>query len=76
MEGKRKSLHYPDYEVQGWQHHAGGLNARKNGALQKKDGIVRRKHYLEILKQHLKITRKIKLVHKWAFKWTITLNIL
>ncbi|KAI4871969.1 hypothetical protein NFI96_010418 [Prochilodus magdalenae] len=39
------------------------------GALHKIDGIMRKEHYVEILKQHLKTSaRKLKLGRKWIFQ--------
>ena len=39
------------------------------GALHKIDGIMREEHYVDILKQHLKISvRKLKLGRKWVFQ--------
>ncbi|KAJ0003786.1 hypothetical protein NQD34_008884 [Periophthalmus magnuspinnatus] len=39
------------------------------GAHYKIDGIVRKEHYVEILKQHLKTSaRKFKLERKWVFQ--------
>uniref|UniRef100_A0AAZ3QI58 Tc1-like transposase DDE domain-containing protein n=1 Tax=Oncorhynchus tshawytscha TaxID=74940 RepID=A0AAZ3QI58_ONCTS len=43
---------------------AGGI-----GALHKIDGIMREEHFVDILKQHLKISvRKLKLGRKWVFQ--------
>ncbi|KAI4889187.1 hypothetical protein NFI96_032652 [Prochilodus magdalenae] len=42
---------------------------RGTGALHKIDGIMRKEHYVEILKQHLKTSaRKLKLGRKWIFQ--------
>ena len=45
------------------------FTAGGTGALHKIDGIIRKGHYEEILKQHLKSSaRKLKLMHKWVFQ--------
>ena len=47
----------------------GCFAAGGTGALHKIDGIMRKEHYVEILKQHLKISaRKLKLRCKWVFQ--------
>ena len=54
----------------------GCLAVGGTGELHKIDGITRKEHYVEILQQHLKNpTRKLKLGHKWVFRWTMTPNI-
>ena len=51
------------------------LAAGGTGELHQIDGIKRKEHYVEILKQHLKTSaRKLKLGCKWIFRWTMTLN--
>ena len=65
--GKRGSL-------QAWEHHPncevrGCFAAGETGTLHKIYGIMRKEHYVEILKQHLKKSaRKLKLGHKWVFQ--------
>jgi hypothetical protein len=44
------------------------LAAGGTGALHKIDGIVRRDNYVDVLKQHLKTVRKLKLGCKWVFQ--------
>ena len=47
----------------------GCFAAGGTGALHKIDGIMRKEHYVEILKQHLKTSRrKLKLGRKWVFQ--------
>ncbi|KAI4895016.1 hypothetical protein NFI96_005879 [Prochilodus magdalenae] len=47
----------------------GCFAAGGTGALHKIDGIMRKEHYVEILKQHLKTSaRKLKLGRKWIFQ--------
>ncbi|KAI4873356.1 hypothetical protein NFI96_015959, partial [Prochilodus magdalenae] len=47
----------------------GCFAAGGTGALHKIDGIMRKEHYVEILKQHLKASaRKLKLGRKWIFQ--------
>ena len=47
----------------------GCFAAGGTGALHKIDGITRQKHYVDILKQHLKTSvRKFKLGRKWVFQ--------
>ncbi|KAI4881228.1 hypothetical protein NFI96_033468 [Prochilodus magdalenae] len=54
------------------------LPVRGTGALHKIDGIMRKEHYVEILKQHLKTSaRKLKLgAQNGSSKWTMTQSIL
>ena len=48
-----------------WRYFAGG----GTGALHKIDGFMRKDHYVDILKQHLKTSvRKLNLGHKWVFQ--------
>ena len=50
----------------------GCFAAGGTGALHKIDGITRKEHYVDILKQHLKTSvRKLKLVCKWVFQMDI-----
>ena len=46
----------------------GGFAAGGTGALHKIDGIMRQEHYVDILKQHHKTVRKLKLGLKWVFQ--------
>lgn len=47
----------------------GCFAAGGTGALHKIDGIMRKEHYVDILKQHLKTSaRKLKLGRKWVFQ--------
>ena len=46
----------------------GCFAAGRTGALHKIDGIMREDNYVDILKQHLKTVRKLKLGRKWVFK--------
>ena len=47
----------------------GCFAAAGTGALHKIDGIMRKEHYMEILRQHLKTSaRKLKLGRKWVFQ--------
>ena len=47
----------------------GCFSAGGTGALHKIDGFMRKKNYVNILKQHLKTSvRKLKLGHKWVFQ--------
>ena len=50
--------------------------ARVTGGLHRVDGIMKKEHNVEKLKQHLKTSdRKFKIACTWVFKWTMTLNI-
>ena len=50
----------------------GCFAAGGTGALHQIDGIMREENDVDILKQHLKTSvRKLKLGHKWVFKWTM-----
>ena len=53
--GLQAEEHHPNREARGWQHHV--LCCRRDCALHKIDGIMRKGNYVEILKQHLKIGR-------------------
>ena len=45
------------------------LKEHFTGALHKIDGIIRKEHYVEMLKQNLKtLDRKLKLRCKWVFQ--------
>ena len=47
----------------------GCFAAGGTGALHKKDGIMSRDNYVDILRQHFKTSvRKLKLGHKWVFQ--------
>lgn len=47
----------------------GCFAAGGTGPLHSIDGIMKKEHYVEILKQHLKTSaRKLKLGHKWVFQ--------
>ena len=64
--GLQAEEHHPNREARGWQ---GCFAAGGTGALHKIDGIMRRKNYVDILKQHLKTSvRKLKLGCKWLFQ--------
>ena len=57
--------HHPNRDVHWWRCFAAG----GTGALHKIDVIMRKEHYVDILKQHLKTSvRKLKLGHKWVFQ--------
>lgn len=45
----------------------GCFTAEGTGALHIIDGIMKKENYVDILKQHLKTARKLKLGHKWVF---------
>ena len=53
-----------------WQHHVVGvLCCRRDWCTSQTDGIMRMESYVDILKQHLKISvRKLKLGRKWVFQ--------
>uniref|UniRef100_A0A3B4BM26 Uncharacterized protein n=1 Tax=Periophthalmus magnuspinnatus TaxID=409849 RepID=A0A3B4BM26_9GOBI len=60
--------HHPNCEIRGWQHHVVGLFCcRRDWWTSQNRCIMRKEHYVEILKQHLKTSaRKLKLGLKWG----------
>ena len=46
----------------------GCFAAGGTGALHKIDGIMRKRNYVDILKKHKTLARKLKLGHKWVFQ--------
>ena len=59
--GLQAEDHHPTREAQGWQHHVVGcFVAGETGALLKLDGIMREEIDVDILKQHLKTSVKVK----------------
>ena len=74
----RKKACKPKNTIPNMKHGGGSMlwgcfAAGGTGALHKIDGIMREVNDVDILKQYFKTSiRKLKLGHKWVFKWTMT----